>query len=252
MREVNVEIAAGSHVAVVGSSGAGKSTLVGLLLGWHRADEGELRIDGRPLSSARLDALRRQTAWVDPAVRLWNSTLMDNLTYGNTEENLGLVIERALLEEVLKTLPDGLQSTLGEGGALVSGGEGQRVRLARAMMRRQARLVILDEPFRGLDRATRNRLLRRSRELWRHATLLYVTHDLHQTLAFDQVLVIDHGRVIEQGPPQGLARKASSRYRALLEMEGQVRERLWSNASWRRLWLQDGRLQEQVAEEPSV
>ena len=247
---VDAEIESGSHVAIVGSSGAGKSTLVGLLLGWHRPAGGDVLVDGEPLTQLRLDALRGTTAWVDPSVRLWNRTLMENLTYGNEDESLGSVIDAAMLEEVLRTLPDGLQTTLGEGGCLVSGGEGQRVRLARAMMRKSARLVILDEPFRGLDREVRASLLDRSRRLWREATLIYVSHDLRQTLAFDRVLVVDRGQVVEQGRPSELASDPASRYSALLEMERHVQEQVWSNARWRRLRMQGGRLHERLAEEP--
>ncbi len=247
---VNADIEAGSHVAVVGSSGAGKSTLVGLLLGWHRPAHGEVLIDGEPLTAQRLEGLRNATAWVDPAVRLWNRTLMDNLTYGNEDQNLGSVIDEAMLEEVLRTLPDGLQTTLGEGGCLVSGGEGQRVRLARAMMRKSARLVILDEPFRGLERRVRTTLLDRSRKMWSEATLIYVSHDLSQTLGFDRVLVVERGRVIEQGRPSDLVADPASRYSALLEMERVVQERVWASTQWRRLRLEDGRLHEELTEEP--
>ena len=86
LRDVDAEIAAGSHVAIVGASGAGKSTLVGLLLGWHRPESGELLVDGRPLGPVELAALRRRTAWVDPSIRLWNRSLMENLSFGNETE----------------------------------------------------------------------------------------------------------------------------------------------------------------------
>ncbi len=80
--DVSLSIPAGSHVAVVGMSGAGKSTLLGLLLGWHRPTAGSVHVDGEPLDSTRLERLRLETAWVDPAVQLWNESLLDNLLYG--------------------------------------------------------------------------------------------------------------------------------------------------------------------------
>src|SRR5262249_32461894 len=127
----DLRIEAGSHIAIVGPSGAGKSSLVGLLLGWHRPADGRVVIDGQELTSERLARLRQETAWVDPAVQLWNRSFIDNLRYGSDEEaalNLGSVIDAADLRRVLEKLPDGLQTALGEGGGLVSGGEGQRVR----------------------------------------------------------------------------------------------------------------------------
>ena len=117
------------------------------------------------LDSARLDALREQTAWVDPAVQLWNRLLIENLEFGSGERSgLGTRIALADLRGIIEQLPDGLQTTLGEGGTLVSGGEGQRVRFGRGLGRPGARLVILDEPFRGLERSRRATLLRRARE----------------------------------------------------------------------------------------
>jgi ABC-type transport system involved in cytochrome bd biosynthesis fused ATPase/permease subunit len=153
------------------------------------------------------------------------------------------VIEAADLRRLLEKLPDGLQTRLGEGGALVSGGEGQRVRLGRAMLRPGARLVILDEPFRGLDRERRRELLRRARAWWCDATLLCITHDVGETLDFERVLVVEDGRIVEDGAPRELAARPS-RYHDLLEAEEAVRTGLWASAEWRRLWLEGGRLGE--------
>jgi ATP-binding cassette subfamily B protein len=245
LQDVDCRIAAGCHVAIVGASGAGKSSLVGLLLGWHRPAAGRVLVDGAPLDAARLERLRAETAWVDPAVHLWNRPLLDNLLYGAPEDRppgLGAVLPEAGLLEVLRGLPEGLQTPLGEGGGCLSGGEGQRVRFARAMTRPRARLVVLDEPFRGLDRACRRTLLQRARGLWRGATLLCITHDVCETRDFKRVLVIESGRVVEDGPPARLAGEATSRYRALLEAEEAVRAGLGSGASWRRLRLAGGRL----------
>jgi ATP-binding cassette subfamily B protein len=249
LRDVDLAIAAGSHVAIVGASGAGKSSLVGLLLGWHRPAAGRVLIDGEPLDAARLDQLRGETAWVDPAVQLWNRTLVQNLLYGVRDGSpaaLGEVIAEADLYGVLQRLPDGLQTALGEGGGLASGGEGQRVRLGRCVARAGARLVILDEPFRGLDRDKRRLLLERVRQRWRDATLLCITHDVGETLPFERVLVVEGGRVVEDGAPARLAGVATSRYRALFDAEAEVRTGLWSSRAWRRLRLVGGRV---VAEE---
>ena len=154
------------------------------------------------------------------------------------------MIETADLRDLLETLPDGLQTPLGEGGGLVSGGEGQRVRLGRALLRPGVRLVILDEPFRGLDRERRRELLARARQWWRGATLLCITHDVGETQAFDRVLVVEGGQIVEDGAPADLAARPGSRYRALLEAEQEVREGLWSSGIWRRLRLEEGRLVE--------
>ncbi len=244
LRDLDLRIAPGEHVAIVGVSGAGKSTLLGLLLGWHRLADGRLLVDGRPLTDEDVPALRRRTAWVDPAVQVWNRSLMDNLAFSSPHPDPARIrraIDGARLRDVLRTLPAGLQTRLGEGGALLSGGEGQRVRLARALAQPDVALALLDEPFRGLDASCRSSLLTETRAHWRAATLLCVTHDVAETRAFDRVLVVEDGRIQEDDSPVRLASRRS-RYRALLDAEQRVRERLWQGAHWRRLRVGGGRI----------
>lgn len=250
LEPVDLELGAGEQVAIVGPSGAGKSSLVGLLLGWHAPSGGRLLVDGEPLDEARLEWLRERTAWVDPQVQLWNRSLLENLAYGSEAgvTRLGEVVSAADLRPLVGRLPEGMRTSLGEGGALVSGGEGQRVRLGRALAREKPRLVILDEPFRGLDRAQRAELMRRARELWRGCTLLCITHDVGETLGFERVLVMEAGRLVEDGAPGELAARPDSRFRALLEAETEVRTALWSAASWRRLRVVDGQVVEEERE----
>jgi ABC-type bacteriocin/lantibiotic exporter with double-glycine peptidase domain len=244
LEELEVSIAPGEHVAVVGSSGAGKSSLLGLLLGWHRLATGRLTLDGTPATGADIERLRRAAAWVDPAIQLWNRPFLDNLLYATDDtalDQVGPVLDAARLRSVLQKLPAGLQTYLGEGGALLSGGEGQRVRLARAFLQRDVRLALLDEPFRGLDRTQRHELLAEARQWWKHATLLCVTHDVAETQSFDRVLVVEGGRIVEDGRPGELARQAS-RYREMLQAEEDVRARLWQDPRWRRIRVENGAL----------
>jgi ABC-type transport system involved in cytochrome bd biosynthesis fused ATPase/permease subunit len=154
------------------------------------------------------------------------------------------VLEQADLFDVLERMPSGLQTSLGEGGGSISGGEGQRVRLGRAMLRPQARLVILDEPFRGLDRGKRRLLLSQARQLWSQATLLYITHDVSQTDAFDRVLLIEGGRIVENADPEILLNDPSSRYQDFMTADKVVRQELWAGAEWRYLNMAGGQLAE--------
>jgi ATP-binding cassette subfamily B protein len=240
---VDLTIGAGEHIAIVGPSGAGKSTLVGLLLGWHQAAAGRVTVDDQPLGAAELARLRADTAWADPEVQLWNRSLLDNLRYGAGDAPLDMsaVVIEAGLQRVLETLPEGLQTQLGEGGGLVSGGEGQRVRFARALNRKDARLVILDEAFRGHDHETRQKLLERARTFFAPATLVCITHDVGEARRFPRVLVVDGGHIVEDGAPEALAREGT-RFRALLDAEETVRSRLWTSSEWRHLRLQNGRI----------
>lgn len=242
LQEIDIEIAPGEHVAIVGPSGAGKSSLIGLLLGWHRLATGTLLIDGAAFTGADLEVLRRETAWVDPAIQIWNRPFLDNLGYSSTNatfDAMGSIIESSDLRGVLQKLPLGLQTPLGEGGALLSGGEGQRVRLGRAMLQGNVRLALLDEPFRGLDRSQRRRFHANARQWWHDATLLCVTHDAAETLSFDRVLVVEGGRIVEDGPP-GLLASSASRYRDLLDAEDSLRTGLWTADWWRRIHIEGG------------
>ena len=212
-----------------------------------RTDAIEGRVPETQQAADPLDQLRKDTAWVDPAVQLWNRSLFFNLCYGNPDRvPTANLLEQSELRQLLEKLPDGLQTELGESGGLVSGGEGQRVRFGRALLRREVRLALLDEPFRGLDRHQRRALLARARRHWESTTLMCVTHDVSETLGFPRALVVENGRIVEDGNPAELARQADSRYRALLEAEESVREGSWSSGQWRHLRLEDGRLSEEL------
>jgi len=246
LEDVTLRIEPGEHVAIVGSSGAGKSSLLGVLLGWHVPASGTCRIDGESLDAAVLDRLRSETAWVDPGVQLWNQSLYDNLRYGAepADARLAANVAAADLPGMLQHLKHGLQTSLGEGGTLVSGGEGQRVRFGRALGRQDARLVLLDEPFRGLAEESRTRLLGRARAHWAHATLLLVTHDITTSQDFERVVVVEGGRVVEDGAPEVLRNDPQSRYAELLAQESHAQTMLWANPLWRRFRIDRSRLEE--------
>ncbi|MBO0910426.1 MAG: ATP-binding cassette domain-containing protein [Acidobacteria bacterium] len=246
LKGITLRIAPGTHVGIVGASGAGKSSLVGLLLGLQRPAAGKILVDGEELASGALARLRRETAWIDPSVQLWNRSLLENLQYGsNGRVPDASLIEEADLLQLLASFPEGMQTRLGENGGIVSGGEGQRVRLGRAMLKGRARLVVLDEPFRGLERTKRRALLANARKHWQWATMLCVTHDIAETLALDRVLVIESGEIVEDGCPRELSQRAGSRFQSMLAQESELRRSLWGGQSWRRLRLERGRVTEQ-------
>ncbi|MGH9721232.1 MAG: ATP-binding cassette domain-containing protein [Bryobacteraceae bacterium] len=251
LEDLSVRIDPGEHVAIVGASGAGKSSLAGLLLGWNRPSDGEVRVDGEALGGMSLSRLRRSTVWISPQVQLWNRSLFDNLQYGADDGGVAsdAVLDEAELTSVIEKLPQGMQTPLGESGRLLSGGEGQRVRFGRSLRRSEVRLAIMDEAFRGLERGRRRTLLETARRRWKKATLLHITHDIGETCGFDRVLVMDGGRIVEDGSPQELLRRAGSRYHALMDAEESARERVWSAGNWRTFGLDEGRLREEL---PSV
>ena len=227
LREVDLSVAPGEHVAIVGPSGAGKSTLVGLLLGWHRLAAGTCCVDGEPLGGAQLEALRRDTAWVDPAVQLWNQRARSTTSrYGapRRRPRAPIAAIRRRSWRRARALPEGLQTLLGEGGALVSGGEGQRVRLGRALMRPDVAAGAARRAVpRPRPRAARARCWPRRAAGGAARRCSASPTTSARRCGFDRVLVVEDGRIVEDGAPASCWRPAPSRYRALLGAEREVR-----------------------------
>jgi ABC-type bacteriocin/lantibiotic exporter with double-glycine peptidase domain len=242
--DVSVNVKAGEHIAVVGRSGSGKSSLVGLLLGFHEPSAGELLIDDAALDEPRRRALLQATVWVDPSVQLWNTSVRDNVDYAVRALERRSFLHTAELSDLLPVidhLDRGLDTQVGPEGSLISGGEGQRIRLARGLRRAQVRLVVLDEAFRGLDRPTRERLTRNVRAAFPEATLLSVSHDIRSALEFPRVWVLEGGRIVEDAEPAALA-GTPSRFKRLLEAEEHALQELWAASSWRRLHVAGGKV----------
>jgi ATP-binding cassette subfamily B protein len=244
LRSVDLEVGSGEHVALLGASGAGKSSLLAVLLGLYPPSSGRVLADGEPLVDEPLDRLRARTAWVDPQVRLWNESLLANLLYGNAlaPDRAAWAVRASDLLACMERLERGLQTSLGEGGVRLSGGEGQRVRYGRTLGREQVGLVLLDEPFRGLDRLHRRRMTERARAAWSGATLFCVTHDATDTEGFDRAVVIGEGAVLEDGPPAALLRRDSV-YREMFLADRRTGEELWSSDEWRRVIVGGGRVE---------
>jgi ATP-binding cassette subfamily B protein len=243
LKDIDLNIARGEHIAIVGPSGAGKSSLAGLLLGLHRPFSGAVMADKKFLHGDHLKRIRKETAWIDPSVHIWNRSMKDNLCYGNTTHDpTESVMENANLNEILRNLPQGSQTPLGESGGLLSGGEGQRVRLGRALLRSNIRLAILDEPFRGLDREQRQALLKYSRMNWQQATLIYISHDIAEALTFDTVIVMDNGKIIEKNNPNSLMSISTSKFRTMLDASQNLYDTLWNSDHWKRWQLKKGEL----------
>jgi ATP-binding cassette subfamily B protein len=171
----------------------------------------------------------------------------ENVRYASGADDvtrLPMALSEAELYEVLQRIPDS-QMPLGEGGSMLSGGEGQRVRLARALMQPAPRLVILDEAFRGMDRTISEELLRRCRRRWSQATFLYVTHDVDETRDCDRVIVMESGHIAEYDTPDALSARSDSLYNRMRDANREIREELWGSAAWRRIGLVDGHLLEE-------
>ena len=197
--KVSLQIEAGEHIAILGRTGCGKSTLLQLLTrAWDPA-EGEILLNNQPLGQFNEATLRRAMSVVPQRVHLFSATLRDNLLLaspGASDARLAQTLERVGLAKLLED--SGLNSWLGEGGRQLSGGELRRLAIARALLH-DAPLMLLDEPTEGLDATTESQILDLLAEVMREKTVLMVTHRLRGLARFNQIIVMDNGKIIEQG-----------------------------------------------------
>ncbi|MBC1184793.1 heme ABC transporter ATP-binding protein/permease CydC [Kluyvera sichuanensis] len=212
LNNLSLNIAAGQHIALLGRTGCGKSTLLQLLTRAWDPQQGEILLNGMPLTQFDEQTLRQTISLVPQRVHLFSATLRDNLLLAKpdaSDEALSEVLRRTGLEKLLEDA--GLNSWLGEGGRQLSGGELRRLGIARALLH-DAPLMMLDEPTEGLDATTESQVLELLADVMRHKTLLMVTHRLRGLARFNQIIVMDNGQIIEQGNHAELLAKQGRYY----------------------------------------
>ncbi|MEX2474031.1 ABC transporter ATP-binding protein/permease [Marinobacter sp.] len=201
LQDVNFSIPAGHTVAVVGASGAGKSTLARLLFRFYDADNGAIRIDGQDIRSVTQRSLRSAIGVVPQDTVLFNDTLYRNLAYGNpaaSEEQVYRAARMAHLEDFIRSLPDGYDTKVGERGLKLSGGEKQRVAIARVILKNPP-LLILDEATSSLDSLSEQAILGALKEVSQQRTTLVIAHRLSTIRDANTILVMDGGQIVESG-----------------------------------------------------
>lgn len=204
LQHISLSLHPGEHIALLGKTGCGKSTLLQLLTRAWDCTEGEISLNGSPLSAWSEENLRNMMSVVPQRVHLFSDTLRENLRLAApqaSDEELAQTLQRVGLAHLLEQ--EGLNAWLGEGGRQLSGGEQRRVGLARALLH-PAPLILLDEPTEGLDAETEQRMLQLLREHCKDKTLLVITHRLHGLESMDRLCVIDGGQLVEQGDHQTL------------------------------------------------
>jgi subfamily B ATP-binding cassette protein MsbA len=222
LAEVSFRIRSGTVTALVGRSGSGKTTLVKLLPRFYSPDSGRVLIDGVDLGDYALGALRRQIALVSQDVVLFNDTVAANIAYGSVGRASRTAIEDAARAahamEFIERLPNGLDSPIGEDGALLSGGQRQRLAIARALLK-DAPILILDEATSALDAESEQAVQAALEVLMSGRTTLVIAHRLATVQKADQVVVLDGGRVVESGTHESLLDREDGIYRHLHKLQ---------------------------------
>lgn len=199
---LNLTIGAGQTVALVGRSGSGKSTISNLLPRFYNLDSGVISIDGTDIRDIDLQHLRKNIAVVSQQVILFNDTIANNITYGHqqtvSEAQLLEICQRAQVSEFIDSSPDGLHTMLGENGVNLSGGQRQRIAIARALLR-NAPILILDEATSALDTEVEKSIQAALDELQKDRTTLVIAHRLSTIENADKIVVVESGRIVEQG-----------------------------------------------------
>jgi len=242
--DLSLRIREGELVAVVGASGAGKSTLMDLVMRLHDPQKGAVRIDGHDLRALSQQALRQQLGVVTQEAFLFEDTILATLRYGSPHASPAAVraaAGAARCAELIERLPRGYDTRVGPGGVQLSGGERQRIAIARTLLKDPA-IVLLDEPTGCLDVEGEIAVQQAIERLVAGRTTLLIAHRLPATARADRVVVMEEGRVVEEGPPRELMRRAQGKYRRMVS--------LWQGAVPR--MIQDAHATNEAAPRPAV
>lgn len=210
LKHIDLTIAKGQTVAIVGKIGSGKSTLAQMLPRLYEGNrEGSILIDGKTIQNISLSTLRQGIGYVDQEPFLFSMSIRDNISFGDenaTPEDFERVVEDAGLMGDLDRFPDGLETIVGERGVSLSGGQKQRIALARALLK-QPEILVLDDAFSSLDAETEDFILKKINTVREQTTAVIITHRLSIARQADQIIVLDHGKIVERGTHLELVRK---------------------------------------------
>ncbi len=221
LKNITIDIQPNQTVALVGASGAGKSTLASLVLHLHKTTQGSILFDGKDGNTISLSALRGQIALVPQDIFLFGGTIHENIAYGKpdaTDEEIYIAAKQANALEFIDRFPEQFQTVVGERGTQISGGQRQRIAIARAVLK-NPKILILDEATSSLDSESERLVQDALVKLMKGRTSLVIAHRLSTIRKADQILVMEHGELVEKGTHEQLMKIPEGKYRNLSELQ---------------------------------
>ena len=221
LKGISFKVDQGEQIALVGPSGAGKSTIIQLIVQFYLPEKGEMTFDGKPSASYSLSEIRNQMAIVPQDVLLFGGTIRENIAYGKINAKTEDIIEaakKANAHEFIDSFPDKYETVVGERGIQLSGGQRQRIAIARAVLK-NPKILLLDEATSSLDSESENLVQQALEKLMVGRTSIIIAHRLSTIVKADNILVVDGGRIVEQGTHKDLISNKDSRYRQLSEFQ---------------------------------
>jgi len=217
---LSLQIKKGQMIAIVGESGSGKSTLIDVIMGFNDPTSGDILIDDTPLKKYDINSYRKKIGYVPQEGELFNASIIENIKWANektTNEQIQHICKEAYADGFIKSFPEGYETLVGDRGVRLSGGQLQRIALARALIRKPE-ILILDEATSSLDSKSEKNIQEAINKIVKKTTIIVIAHRLSTILKADHIYVINHGRIAEEGNYEDLI-KLNGSFKKMIEQQ---------------------------------